>query len=85
MALLRTIPGIWLITAITFLTVIESIERSESMDHFAGFLSLIPNRHSSEEKDKNGEMTFWGSDALKKLQIESSCIAVRLDPALNMS
>ena len=46
-ALLRTIPGIGLITAITFLTEIENIERFENTDHFAGFVGLVPNYHSS--------------------------------------
>jgi transposase len=84
-ALLRTIPGIGFITAITFLTEIEKIERFENVDHFAGFVGLIPSRHSSGEKDNNGEMTFRGQDALRKMLIESSWMAARFDPALNMS
>lgn len=85
MAFLRTIPGIGFITSITFLTEIENIERFENTDHFAGFVGLIPNRHSSGEKDKNGEMTFRGQDALRKMLIESSWMAARFDPALMMS
>jgi transposase len=84
-ALLRTIPGIGFITAITFLTEIEQIERFENTDHFAGFVGLIPNRHSSGEKDNSGEMTFRGQDALKKMLIESSWMAARFDPTLIMS
>lgn len=84
-ALLRTIPGIGFITSITFLTEIEKIERFEDADHFAGFVGLIPNRHSSGENDKNGEMTFRGSEALRKMLIESSWMSARFDPALNMS
>jgi transposase len=84
MALLRTIPGIGLITAITFLTEIEKIERFENTDHFAGFVGLIPSRHSSGEKDNNGEITFRGQDTLRRSLIESSWIAARFDPALNM-
>jgi transposase len=85
MALLRTIPGIGFITSITFLTEIEEIKRFENTDHFAGFVGLIPNRHSSGEKDNNGEMTFRGQDALRKALIESSWMAARFDPALMMS
>jgi transposase len=85
MSLLRTIPGIGFITAITFLTEIEKLERFENTDHFAGFVGLIPNRHSSGEKDNNGEMTFRGQDALRKMLIESSWMAARFDPTLMMS
>jgi transposase len=84
-ALLRTIPGIGFIIAITFLTEIEKIERFENTDHFAGFVGLIPNRHSSGEKDNSGEMTFRGQDVLRKMLIESSWMAARFDPTLIMS
>lgn len=85
MILLRTIPGIGFITAITFLTEIENIERFDNSDHFAGFIGLVPNRHSSGSKEKVGEMTFRGQDTLKRAIIESSWFAARLDPALNKS
>ncbi len=83
-ALLRTIPGIGLITAITFLTEIENIERFVNTDHLAGFVGLVPNYHSSGEKDNKGEMTFRGQNALRRSLIESSWMAARFDPALTM-
>jgi len=85
MELLRTIPGVGFITAITFLTEIENIERFENADHFAGFVGLVPNRHSTGGKENNGDMTFRGQNALRKSLIESSWFAARLDPALAMS
>ena len=85
MTLLRTIPGIGLITAITFLAEIENIERFVNTDHFAGFVGLVPNRHSSGAKSSDGEMTFRGQKTLKRSLIESSWIAARSDPALIMS
>ena len=85
MALLRSIPGVGFITAITFLTELENIDRFENTDHFAGFVGLIPNRHSSGDKENNGDMTFRGQNALRKSLIESSWFAARLDPALAMS
>lgn len=83
--LLRTIPGIGPITAITFLVEIENIERFKNTDHFAGFVGLVPNRHSSGSKSSDGEMTFRGQKTLKSLLIESSWTAARSDPALMMS
>ena len=84
MRLLRTIPGIGLITAITFLTEIENIERFKNTDHFAGFIGLIPNRHASGSKEGKGEMTFRGQAHLRMSLIESAWIAMRYDPALSM-
>ena len=83
-ALLRTIPGIGPITAITFLVEIENIERFPNTDHFAGFVGLVPNRHSSGTKSSDGEMTFRGQKTLKSLLVESSWTAARSDPALMM-
>ena len=85
MKLLRSIPGIGPITAITLLTELEDITRFENTDHLAGFVGLIPCRHSSGEKNKNGEMTFRGHEFIKRVIIESSWIAARRDPALNMA
>ena len=85
MVLLRTIPGVGFITAITFLTEIENIERFGNSDHFAGFIGLVPNQHSTGDKKRIGEMTFRGQDTLKRALIESSWFAARLDPALNKS
>lgn len=85
MELLRSIPGVGFVTAITFLTEIENIERFENTDHFAGFVGLIPNRHSTGGKENNGDMTFRGQVALRKSLIESSWFAARLDPILTQS
>jgi transposase len=80
--LLRTVPGIGLITAITLLTEIEDIGRFPNTDHFAGYIGLVPTRHSSGENTRVGEMTFRGQKRLRKHLIESSWVAARLDPAL---
>jgi transposase len=84
-ALLRTIPGIALITAMTILTEIENILRFVNTDHLAGFVGLVPNYHSSGEKNNNGEMTFRGQKTLRRSLVESSWSAVMSDPALTMS
>jgi len=84
-ALLKTVPGIGLITAMILLTEIETIERFENTDHFAGFIGLIPGKHDSGEVKKNGEMTFRGQPKLKKCIIESAWVAARIDPALSLA
>lgn len=85
MLLLRTIPGVGFITAITFLTEIENISRFGNSDHFAGYIGLVPNRHSSGSRENIGEMTIRGQDTLRRAIIESSWFAARIDPALTKS
>ena len=80
--LLKTVPGIGLLTAMHFLTEMETVERFEDTDHFAAFVGLVPDRHNSGDVKNDGEMTFRGQSILKKCIIESSWIAARKDPVL---
>ncbi len=82
MNLLRTIPGIGFVSAITFLTEMEQIWRFSNIDRFASYVGLVPNRHASGERDGNGELTFRGNNLLRKTLIESAWCAARLDPAM---
>lgn len=85
MELICTIPGIGLINAMTILTHIERVDRFKDSDHFASFVGLIPNCHSSGERENNTVMTFRGQPELKSTFIECSWISVRCDPALTLS
>jgi transposase len=85
MELLMTIPGIGLITGITFLTHIESIDRFPNTDNFAAYLGLVPNCHSTGDKENTGEMTFRGNKWLRELLVEASWMAARKDPALHLA
>ena len=83
--LIKSIPGIGLVTAMILLTEIETIDRFENTDHFAGFVGLVPNRHNSGNVKNDGEMTFRGQAKLKTSIIESAWIAARKDPALSLA
>lgn len=83
--LLKTIPGIGLLTAMTLLTEIETVERFKNTDHFAAYVGIVPNRHHSGEVKNDGEMTFRGQSTLKKCVIESAWTAARKDPALYLA
>ena len=85
MKLIRSIPGIGLITGITFLVEIEDIARFHSNDKFAGFIGLVPSCHSSGEKDNKGEMTPRRQENMRTALIESAWIAARIDPVLTLA
>ena len=83
--LLKAIPCIGLLTAMTLLTEMETVERFENTDHFAAYIGLVPNRHNCGDVKKDGEMTPRGQSVLKKSIIESAWIAARRDPALSLA
>lgn len=83
--LLRSIPGIGLLTAMVILTELETINRFESFDKLCGFIGLIPSTHSSGENDVVGDITRRGHSILRSAIIESAWVAARLDPALTKS
>ena len=83
--LIRSVPGIGLITGMILLVEIEEITRFENSDKLAGFIGLIPTCHSSGERDNKGEITPRRHNSMRKTLIESSWIAARRDPALCLS
>jgi transposase len=85
MELIRSIPGIGLITGMIFLTEIEDITRFENSDKLAGFIGLIPTCHSSGERENKGEITSRRHNSMRKTLVESSWIAAGRDPALSFS
>ena len=80
--LLRTIPGVGLIVAMTLLTEIEDINRFKRTDDFCSFIGLVPTMYSSGEHEVRGDITPRANHLLRKMIIESSWIAIRFDPAL---
>jgi transposase len=83
--LLKSIPGIGLITSMTLLTEIGSIERFGNTDQLCRFVGFVPSMHQSGDNDKSGKLTKRGHDVLRSTLIESSWTAARMDPALMKS
>jgi transposase len=83
--LLKSIPGIGLLTAMTLLTELETINRFKSFDNLCSFIGLVPSTHSSGEKDQVGDITRRGHIIMRSAIIESAWVAVRHDPALMRS
>jgi transposase len=81
-ALLRSIPGVGLITAMTLLTELESIDRFKNFDELCGFIGLVPSTNSSGDNDIIGDITPRGHGVLRSAIIESAWVAARFDPAL---
>lgn len=80
--LLESIPGVGLITAMTILTELETINRFNNIDKTCGYIGLVPSTKSSGEKDKTGDLTPRGHNVLRSAIIESSWTAIKKDPVL---
>lgn len=85
MKLLSSVPGVGLLTGMTLLTEIEDINRFHNTDKFAGYVGLIPNTHSSGDKENVGDITFRGHSFLREMLVESAWTAARMDPALHLA
>lgn len=84
-ALLISIPGIGLITAMTFLTEIQDISRFKTLDKLCAYIGLVPMTNSSGESESVGGITKRQNKVLRSMIVESSWIAIRNDPALMLA
>ena len=80
--LLFTIPGIGLITAITFLTEIGDTSRFKKLDQLCNYIGLVPSIYSSGDTLHVGGLTPRKNTHILTLLIESAWTAVGKDPAL---
>jgi len=80
--LLRSIPGIGIVMAMTILTELETILRFGNLDQLCCFIGLVPSTNSSGETEITGDITPRGHTILRNAIIESAWVAVRQDPVL---
>jgi len=83
--LLKTLPGISTLTAMTLLTELYDINRFRNVDKLCSYIGLIPDTDSSGETERKTGITKRRNAQLRGILIESSWIAVRKDPALMMA
>ncbi len=79
---LITIPGISILTAMTFLTELVTLDRFKTLDQLASYVGLIPGEHSSGDRVITTGITRRQNTILRSSLIESGWIAARKDPAL---
>ncbi|NIQ89473.1 MAG: IS110 family transposase [Deltaproteobacteria bacterium] len=83
--LLKTVPGISTLTAMTLLTELYDIRRFKNLDKLCSYIGLIPDTDSSGETERRTGITKRRNAHLRGILIESSWVAVRKDPALLMT
>lgn len=76
------VPGIGLITGMTFLVEIGNMHRFKNFDSLNSFIGLFPCEFSSGDIQRKGPLTIRQHKRLRELLIESAWTAIRQDPAL---
>jgi transposase len=80
--LLKTIPSIGALSAMTILTEIGDINRFKKPEHLFSYCGITPTSHSSGERERIGSVSKRGNPILKTMLIECAWTAVKKDPAL---
>lgn len=81
-ALLRSVSGVGILGAITFLTEVISIDRFKNLDRLACYVGLVPGEKSSGELEQDTGLTPRRNSALRYILIECAWSALHDDPAL---
>ena len=80
-ALLRTIPGVGIRTAETFLAYVDDPSRFRSRT-IGSYLGLIPRQDSSAGVNRMGRITREGPSTVRKMLAEATWQAIRRSPVL---
>lgn len=80
--LLKSAPGIGILTAIRLVLEWGSLDRFRSKAEFSSFLGLIPSEYSSGETERKGHITKQGNRLVRSWLIECSWRALKYDPVL---
>jgi len=79
-ALLQTMPGLGIITAMTILAELGDIHRFRSRSAVANYVGLVPVLRSSNESHYSGGITKRGSKHLRAVLIEAAWTGARRVP-----
>lgn len=80
--LLKSAPGIGLLTAIRLALEWGDVSRFKRKETFGNFTGLIPSDNSSGEQDHKGHITKQGNRSVRSWLVECSWVSIRYDPVL---
>ena len=81
--LLKTIPGVGMLSAMEVLTELQDVSRFSTADQLAAYLGLTPSQYSSGQMVRMGRITHMGNHRLRMRMVECSWILIKKDPELN--
>jgi transposase len=74
--LLKTIPGIGDVSAISFLAEVGNIERFNKASQLASYIGLVPRLSESADKRRTGRITKEGSPLLRWILVQDAWKAI---------
>lgn len=82
--IVRSVPGIGPVIAMTFLTELEPLERFPDTDHLCSMIGFHPTSSSSGERSIQGKMTGRHNPHVREMLLEGAWKAIGKDPALEL-
>jgi transposase len=80
--ILRSIPGIGLLTAMEILLELQDFSRFRRAEQLAAYVGLTPSQYSSADKIRMGRITGAGKNTLRSALVESCWLLIRKDKAM---
>lgn len=80
--LLKTVPGIGQLTALSFLLELPSMKAFKDNDQLASFLGMTASEHSSGDTVRQGRITKCGNTKMRWMLVESSWMLIGKDGAM---
>jgi transposase len=71
---LMTVPGVGVVTALTFRHTIDDPSRFHSASSVGAYLGLTPRRNQSGEIDTNGRISRWGDGLMRTYLFEAATV-----------
>ncbi len=81
--LLKTIPGVDVLSAMEILTELQDVSRFSTADQIAAYLGLTPSQYSSGQMVRMGKITHMGNHRLRTRMVGCSWILIKKDPELH--
>jgi hypothetical protein len=73
---LMTVPGVEMVTALTFRHTVDDPSRFSSAPKVGAYLGLTPRRKQSGETDINGKISRWGDRLLRCYLFEAASVPI---------
>lgn len=80
--LLRSIPGVGLLTIMVYLTEIGDVHRFKSDDHYYSYIGFIPGTKNSGETERVGRLTKRGNKRVRTALVLSAWMSIRSCPKM---
>ena len=80
--ILRSIPGIGLISAMELLLELQDVSRFRRAEQLAAYVGLTPSQYSSADKVRMGRITGIGKNTLRAILVEASWQLITKDQVM---